>query len=62
MNKHQDCLPILKPMNLLLGLRLDSLLFALLAIKIAYSKLLKDSPVACYSFHILSCNFSPIPK
>ena len=36
MNIHQDCLPILKSLNLLLGLRLDSLLFTPLAIKTAH--------------------------
>lgn len=62
MNIHQDCLPILKPLNLLLGLRLDSLFFAHLALKIIHPKLLMDLTVACYSFHVLNCNSYAILK
>lgn len=56
MNIHRDCLPILKPLNLLLGLRLDTLLFALLAIKTAHPKLLTNFPTVCYSFCVLNSN------
>ena len=46
-NIHQESLSVFKPMNLLLGLWLDFLVFALLALKYSPPQTLKRLTVAC---------------
>lgn len=57
MNICQESCPILKPMNLLLGLQLDFPIFVLLTHKYSHPKPSMNLPVACYRMHLLELHF-----